>query len=44
MEFDPEVAELLTVGMVVTGTFNLLSDGSWCFTQARGPPTLRPHL
>ena len=35
MEFDPEVAELLLVGMVVTGTYNLLSDGTWCFTQVR---------
>ena len=33
VEFDPEVAELLLVGMVVTGTYNLLSDGTWCFTQ-----------
>jgi hypothetical protein len=24
---------LLQVGMVVTGTYNLLSDGTWCFTQ-----------
>ena len=35
VEFDPEVAELLLVGMVVTGTYNLLSDGTWCFTQVR---------
>ncbi len=38
VEFDPEIAELLLVGMVVTGTYNLLSDGTWCFTQARHDP------
>ena len=48
VEFDPEVAELLLVGMVVTGTYNLLSDGTWCFTQvlhmraARRQPDTKP--
>ena len=42
MEFDPEVAELLCVGMIVTGTFNLLSDESWCFTQVPPPPAFEP--
>ena len=42
VEFDPEVAELLLVGMVVTGTYNLLSDGTWCFTQVRTGPLLLP--
>lgn len=38
VEFDPELAELLCVGMIVSGTFNLLSDGTWCCTQA--PPLI----
>ena len=38
MEFDPEVLQLLCIGTVVTGTYNLLSDGTWCYSQVMHAP------
>lgn len=41
VEFDPEVARLLLPDMCLTGSFDRLSDGSWCF---HSPGPVQPPL